>query len=871
MAEPSTSFAQPSSAIMTTDTLALQNLLSRLVGQLLHGCRSVACRECMCDTGRRNASPNRPLRNYTPRSARAIALALAGGALPRKHLCVHYSSATGSGTDIKTEDDTVPEGPLDPSSFEQLLCDTTSIRDICHRSAKISLRPSKLEHWKQTLSPLLQRIVIEDAIPSSLLGNEQACQIISNALRACLDTVTDGRMDVLSYADTHIRDGSAYPPVSYANSHHPAKRWNVRHQVLDSFERGQDLLSLVCEAVAMRADLETRLQLLRSRPSRTEADRARPTLLLLLERKLDLDHAAYMQAIVWLKKTFILHWNREPSISLSSTASGALTMLELLKQLAPLDLLGGASVWFKLPTIAHNLAVVDVAESWTAGSPRNQCDFDRPDGFEDSLDGTFALHMCQDQSSSLHGRRTDADTRRQLLSTDFLFDTAQRALYFRMINHLKMQNAHSKAGKAAALRRRFPAHPHEHEPKDQVQHEEEHYLLLNVSRTNVLSDAYDQLWQRRSGELFRPLRVRLGESDELEVGHDLGGVQIEFFNLICKQAFAEDAGLFATNPITGLSYFRVGSLQPLHMFELIGLLIALAIYNGITLPLSFPNVFYKLLLGDHDLTLDDVTDHWPDIARSLRYVMETQGAEDGLSFSFPLEANGIRIFAHESSAWHHDLNELITIKVADTMPTTYPSADIDIEGLEWPGFKFTCPDTLVAPPSVSASDKARYISSYVNWLAVRSVEPQLRAFHRGFKRVIDAHSLSIFITPANLKAFMEGSAHLDINKLRECTRYDGYDPNSKYIASFWSVVKSWPEEKQKQLLKFVTAAERVPIGGPEHLTFVVQRARPTSLDHLPTSSTCFGTLQLPHYRSANVLDEKLSLALEYGLEGFGTG
>ncbi len=136
-------------------------------------------------------------------------------------------------------------------------------------------------------------------------------------------------------------------------------------------------------------------------------------------------------------------------------------MLELLKQLVPLDLVGGASVWFKLPTIAHNLAVVDVAESWTAGSPRNQCDCDRPHGSEGRLDGTCVLHMCQDQSSSSDRHHTDAVTKRQLLSTDLLFDTAQRALYFRMINHLKMQKAHSKAGKAAALRRRFPAHPHE--------------------------------------------------------------------------------------------------------------------------------------------------------------------------------------------------------------------------------------------------------------------------------------------------------------------------------------------------------------------------------------------------------------------------
>ena len=57
----------------------------------------------------------------------------------------------------------------------------------------------------------------------------------------------------------------------------------------------------------------------------------------------------------------------------------------------------------------------------------------------------------------------------------------------------------------------------------------------------MLKDAFDQLWQRRRGELFRPLRVRLGEMDTFEVGHDLGGVQIEFFNLLCKELFRESA------------------------------------------------------------------------------------------------------------------------------------------------------------------------------------------------------------------------------------------------------------------------------------------------------------------------------------------
>ena len=59
----------------------------------------------------------------------------------------------------------------------------------------------------------------------------------------------------------------------------------------------------------------------------------------------------------------------------------------------------------------------------------------------------------------------------------------------------------------------------------------------------MIKDAFDQLWQRNKSELVRPLRVRLGEMDGMEVGHDLGGVQIEFFNLICEKLFAEEAGM----------------------------------------------------------------------------------------------------------------------------------------------------------------------------------------------------------------------------------------------------------------------------------------------------------------------------------------
>ena len=58
----------------------------------------------------------------------------------------------------------------------------------------------------------------------------------------------------------------------------------------------------------------------------------------------------------------------------------------------------------------------------------------------------------------------------------------------------------------------------------QLQLQEEHYLLIYVSRVNLLKDTFDQLWQRRPSELRRPLRLRM-DADQLDIGHDLGYLQ----------------------------------------------------------------------------------------------------------------------------------------------------------------------------------------------------------------------------------------------------------------------------------------------------------------------------------------------------------
>ncbi|EME89277.1 uncharacterized protein MYCFIDRAFT_26938 [Pseudocercospora fijiensis CIRAD86] len=188
----------------------------------------------------------------------------------------------------------------------------------------------------------------------------------------------------------------------------------------------------------------------------------------------------------------------------------------------------------------------------------------------------------------------------------------------------------------------------------------------------------------------------------------------------------------------------------------------------------------------------------------------------------------------------------------------------------FPGWKVakTSEDSIAVTPE----NKNEYVETYVDWLCYISVRPQFDAFLKGFheSQLFPEGALSI-LGPSLLKSYIEGTDTFDLNDLKAATRYDGYDAKSKYIQNFWRVVAAWPEEKQKQLLKFVTAAERIPITGVKNLVFIIKKANVENLENLPTSSTCFGTLMLPRYANADILREKLGLALKFGTEGFGTG
>lgn len=69
---------------------------------------------------------------------------------------------------------------------------------------------------------------------------------------------------------------------------------------------------------------------------------------------------------------------------------------------------------------------------------------------------------------------------------------------------------------------------------------------------------------------------------------DEGGVRKEFFQLLIRQIFNPEYGLFNFNEKTVQYYINGSSHEPNLYFELIGVLMGLAIYNNIILDVSFP-------------------------------------------------------------------------------------------------------------------------------------------------------------------------------------------------------------------------------------------------------------------------------------------
>jgi hypothetical protein len=345
--------------------------------------------------------------------------------------------------------------------------------------------------------------------------------------------------------------------------------------------------------------------------------------------------------------------------------------------------------------------------------------------------------------------------------------------------------------------------------------------------------------------------------------------------------------MFTVDSETRMIWFKPGSVEPLAHFELIGVLFSLAVYNGITLPVSFPIVFYHHLL-QRNIMLGQVQDGWPQLAKAFGELLTWKDGDVGdifmRTYEFSFEAFGkvINIDMQNNKA---DIPRAFNLSLAELDSRNDAIADPEQQNIQFDpiianeqtAHKSGEDDSSKHTSSESKDEEAalvtnenrlQYVYDYIFWLTYKSVAPQLVAFKRGFYSCFDRKALTL-LNPELLRVMVEGHQTIDINALRQAAQYENdYNPSTPIIRYFWDIVSEYSQEMRRKLLVFVTANERVPVGGIRTVTFSIVR-NGSDTENLPTASTCFGKLLLPEYNSKEKLEKKLALALEYS-QGFGT-
>ncbi|RXK40463.1 E3 ubiquitin-protein ligase NEDD4 [Tremella mesenterica] len=351
---------------------------------------------------------------------------------------------------------------------------------------------------------------------------------------------------------------------------------------------------------------------------------------------------------------------------------------------------------------------------------------------------------------------------------------------------------------------------------------------IKVSRENIFEGSYTEIMRQSPNDLKKRLMIKF----EGEDGLDYGGLSREFFFLLSHEMFnpfyclfeysAHDNYTLQINPNSGVNP------EHLNYFKFIGRVVGLGIFHRRFLDAYFIVSFYKMILKKK-ISLPDLESVDAGLFRGLMWMLEndiTDVIEDTFSIS------------------EEHFGELVTVDLKEN--------GRDIE--------------------VTEENKKEYVDLVTEYRISRRVAEQFEAFMSGFNELIPQELINVF-DERELELLIGGMSEIDVDDWQKHTDYRGYNPSDEVVEWFWKIVKAWPAERKSRLLQFTTGTSRIPVNGFKDLQgsdgprrFTIEKAG--EITQLPKSHTCFNRIDLPAYKSYDVLEQKLTIAVEETL-GFG--
>ncbi|GKT52539.1 E3 ubiquitin-protein ligase RSP5 [Colletotrichum spaethianum] len=352
---------------------------------------------------------------------------------------------------------------------------------------------------------------------------------------------------------------------------------------------------------------------------------------------------------------------------------------------------------------------------------------------------------------------------------------------------------------------------------------------IKVRRSHIFEDSFAEITRQSATDLKKRLMIKFDGED----GLDYGGLSREFFFLLSHEMFnpfyclfeysAHDNYTLQINPHSGINP------EHLNYFKFIGRVVGLAIFHRRFLDAFFIGALYKMILGK-SVVLADMEGVDADFHRSLQWMLDNDISGGILEQTFSTEDERFGVMT-----------------VEDLIP-----GGRDIE--------------------VTNENKKEYVDLMVKWRIEKRIAEQFQAFKDGFHELIPQDLVNVF-DERELELLIGGIAEIDVDDWKKHTDYRGYTESDEVIQFFWQTIRSWDGEQKSRLLQFATGTSRIPVNGFKDLQgsdgprrFTIEKAG--EINNLPKAHTCFNRLDLPPYKSLEMLQQKLTIAVEETM-GFG--
>mmetsp|Transcript_7178 Transcript_7178/g.12401 ORF Transcript_7178/g.12401 Transcript_7178/m.12401 type:complete len:496 (+) Transcript_7178:2-1489(+) len=227
----------------------------------------------------------------------------------------------------------------------------------------------------------------------------------------------------------------------------------------------------------------------------------------------------------------------------------------------------------------------------------------------------------------------------------------------------------------------------------------------------------------------------------------------------------------------------------------------------------------------------------------------------------------------------------------DLDPALYTSVQ-EMRGMEAEALSGLCVDfTLPGHPKielkpngasieVAKSNVDEYVARITEVSIVSAVAPQVAAFRNAFSELLSLETCRIWSEQELASVIMGSSVRDDAFWTMEhlashIKAQHGYNADSRCFRDLLGAMSEFETDTRRRFLTFVTGAPSLPIGGfaglKPPLTVVKKESPPAPLtpdQFMPSVMTCANYLKLPEYSTAEILSQKLEVAMREGQSAF---